>query len=109
MSQRARVKLMMVPTIVVQVGGIEDDFGFVAEEEYHFTKSGFRGHINRIHESGPCDSSDMDHVGFDSVEKALRGAFKEGDDSMSAVGRVRLLHQFKVMSSKDVIIEDDDG
>jgi hypothetical protein len=92
---KAKVSLSWRPCVTVQVGGEETIDGkttFVAEEEYSFLKSGFRGYLNRIHESGPYDSSEMDHVGWDALETALRGAFKA----------VQLLEVFKTLASQNI-------
>ena len=95
----ARVKLLMVPTIQLSLGGVEDGFGFVAEEQYLITKSGFRGHLNVIHEDGPGDSVDLLDKRWGWLEDCLQGAFKEGAPNMTAHERVKLLDVFKEIVS----------
>lgn len=106
---KAKVKYLRVPMIVVQLGGEEEYNGeirFVAEEEYCFLKSGFTGYICRIHESGPDNSSSMDHVGWDAIETAIRDAFRAGDDNMIAVNRVKLQELFKRAASVEFPLDE---
>jgi hypothetical protein len=100
--QRAKVKFILVPAVVIQVGSPDGERGFAAEEQYMFLKSGFKGIVNRIHEDGPFDSCEMDTVDYDAVASSLIAAFKEGDDNMVASRRVKLMELFKNMSSQDI-------
>jgi hypothetical protein len=44
----------------------------------------------------------MDHVGWDALETALRGAFKAGAPNMTARERVQLLEVFKTLASQNI-------
>lgn len=104
---RAKIKLLMVPTVqlclgsnVLDADGNETDT-FAAEEQYLITKSGFTGYLNVVHEDGAGDSTDLLTKGWDWLESCLRSAFKEGAPNMTARERVALLEAFKVMASSN--------
>ena len=107
MKMRAKVKLLMVPTVQLCLGSnVLDEDGnetdtFAAEEQYLITKSGFTGYLNVVHEDGPGDSTDLLTKHWDWLESCLRSAFKEGAPNMTARERVQLLEAFKVMASSN--------
>ena len=98
---KAKVKLLMVPTIQISIGS-EEDGVFQPEEQYLITKSGWNGVVNVAHEDAPMDDTNFFTKPVEWLGNILGKAAKDGAPHTTVVEQIRLIQEFRSLASQNI-------